>query len=54
MMLMVINASAILWPLSNQLMLLQLAQVVVEKKLKRERQLTRHDLGREGFVAEVS
>ncbi|KAL8526538.1 hypothetical protein ACS0TY_015654 [Phlomoides rotata] len=28
-------------------------QVVVEKKLKRERQLTRHDLGREGFVAEV-
>ncbi|XP_070532577.1 valine--tRNA ligase-like [Ptychodera flava] len=28
-------------------------QVVVEKKLMRERQLTRHDLGREKFVEEV-
>ncbi|XP_046370269.2 valine--tRNA ligase-like [Haliotis rufescens] len=28
-------------------------QVVVEKKLMRERQLTRHDLGRENFVDEV-
>ncbi|KAM2975805.1 hypothetical protein FF1_001925 [Malus domestica] len=28
-------------------------QVVVEKKLMRERQLTRHDIGREKFVAEV-
>lgn len=29
-------------------------QVVVEKKLMRERQSTRHDLGREKFVSEVS
>lgn len=29
-------------------------QVVVEKKLMRERQLTRHDVGRDKFVAEVS
>ena len=29
-------------------------QVVVEKKLMRERKLTRHDLGRENFVSEVS
>ncbi|PPD72092.1 hypothetical protein GOBAR_DD31016 [Gossypium barbadense] len=29
-------------------------QVVVEKKLKRERGLTRHDVGRENFVNEVS
>ncbi|KAF4384717.1 hypothetical protein F8388_004024 [Cannabis sativa] len=28
-------------------------QVVVEKKLMRERKLTRHDLGRENFVSEV-
>ncbi|MEQ2164086.1 hypothetical protein GOODEAATRI_002952 [Goodea atripinnis] len=28
-------------------------QVVVEKKLKRERGLTRHDLGRENFIQEV-
>ncbi|CAB3983281.1 Valine--tRNA ligase [Paramuricea clavata] len=28
-------------------------QVVVEKKLKRERNLTRHDLGRENFVNEI-
>ncbi|KAK6126186.1 hypothetical protein DH2020_040067 [Rehmannia glutinosa] len=28
-------------------------QVVVEKKLMREMKLTRHDVGREGFVAEV-
>ncbi len=28
-------------------------QVVVEKRLKREKQLTRHDLGREKFVEEV-
>ncbi|CAL8359579.1 unnamed protein product [Arctogadus glacialis] len=28
-------------------------QVVVEKKLKRERGMTRHDLGREGFIEEV-
>jgi len=28
-------------------------QVVVEKKLQRERGITRHDLGRENFVAEV-
>ncbi|CAN1779830.1 Valine--tRNA ligase, mitochondrial 1 [Linum perenne] len=28
-------------------------QVVVEKKLMRERQLTRHDVGREQFIAEV-
>ncbi len=28
-------------------------QVVVEKKLKRERGLSRHDLGREKFVDEV-
>ena len=28
-------------------------QVVVEKKLKREKNLTRHDLGREKFVEEV-
>nr|GEU96755.1 valine--tRNA ligase, mitochondrial 1-like isoform X2 [Tanacetum cinerariifolium] len=28
-------------------------QVVVEKKIMRERQLTRHDVGREKFVAEV-
>lgn len=28
-------------------------QVVVEKKLMQERKLTRHDLGREGFVSEV-
>ena len=28
-------------------------QVVVEKKLKRERGLTRHDVGREAFVEEV-
>ena len=28
-------------------------QAVVEKKLKRERNITRHDLGREAFVAEV-
>lgn len=30
-----------------------LLQVVVEKKLKRERGLSRHDVGREAFVAEV-
>lgn len=29
------------------------AQVVVEKKIMRERQLTRHDLGREKFIEEV-
>jgi len=29
-------------------------QVVVEKKLMRERKLTRHDIGRENFVNEVS
>ncbi|KAG6509608.1 hypothetical protein ZIOFF_027608 [Zingiber officinale] len=29
-------------------------QVVVEKKLMRERNLTRHDIGRERFVSEVS
>ncbi|KAL2530928.1 Valine--tRNA ligase [Forsythia ovata] len=28
-------------------------QVVVEKKIMREKKLTRHDIGREGFVAEV-
>ena len=28
-------------------------QVVVEKKLKKDRGITRHDLGREAFVAEV-
>ena len=28
-------------------------QVVVEKKLKKERNLSRHDLGREKFVEEV-
>jgi valyl-tRNA synthetase len=28
--------------------------VVVEKKLMRERKITRHDLGREEFVSEVS
>jgi valyl-tRNA synthetase len=28
-------------------------QVVVEKKLMKERQITRHDLGREQFVEEV-
>lgn len=28
-------------------------QVVVEKKIMRERKLTRHDLGREKFVSEV-
>jgi len=28
-------------------------QVVVEKKLKKERNLTRHDLGRERFIEEV-
>ena len=28
-------------------------QVVVEKKLWRERKLTRHDLGREQFVNEI-
>lgn len=28
-------------------------QVVVEKKIMREKQLTRHELGREKFVAEV-
>lgn len=28
-------------------------QAVVEKKLKRERNITRHDMGREAFVAEV-
>jgi valyl-tRNA synthetase len=31
-----------------------LYQVVVEKKLMRERKLTRHDIGRENFVSEVS
>jgi hypothetical protein len=31
-----------------------LYQVVVEKKLMRERKLTRHDIGREKFVSEVS
>lgn len=30
------------------------SKVVVEKKLMRERHLTRHDIGRENFVAEVS
>jgi valyl-tRNA synthetase len=29
------------------------SQVVVEKKIKRERGLTRHDLGRDAFVQEV-
>ena len=29
-------------------------QVVVEKKLMRDRRSTRHDLGREKFVSEVS
>ena len=29
-------------------------QVVVEKKIMRERKLTRHDVGREEFVSEVS
>jgi len=29
-------------------------QVVVEKKLMRDHHLTRHDLGREKFVSEVS
>ena len=28
-------------------------QVVVEKKLQRERRLTRHDLGRDAFIKEV-
>ncbi len=28
-------------------------QVVVEKKLKREKGLSRHDVGREGFIEEV-
>ena len=28
-------------------------QVVVEKKLKKERNLSRHDLGREAFVDEI-
>jgi len=28
-------------------------QVVVEKKIMRERKLTRHDVGRESFVQEV-
>ena len=28
-------------------------QVVVEKKLQREKGITRHDLGREAFVSEV-
>lgn len=28
-------------------------QVVVEKKLWKERKLTRHDLGREDFVKEI-
>ena len=28
--------------------------MVVEKKIMRERKLTRHDLGREKFVSEVS
>ena len=28
-------------------------QVVVEKKLKKEKNLSRHDLGREKFVEEV-
>ena len=32
---------------------LSFQQVIVEKKLKRERQLTRHDLGREKFLEEV-
>jgi hypothetical protein len=31
-----------------------LYKVVVEKKLMREKNLTRHDLGRENFVSEVS
>lgn len=31
-----------------------LLQVVVEKKLMNEKHLTRHDIGREEFVAEVS
>ena len=30
-----------------------LYQVVVEKKLKRERGLSRHDIGREKFIEEV-
>lgn len=29
------------------------AQVVVEKKIMREKQLTRHDLGREKFIEEA-
>lgn len=32
---------------------INMSQVVVEKKLMQERKLTRHDLGREGFVSEV-
>ena len=28
-------------------------QVVVEKKLMKERKITRHDLGREAFISEV-
>jgi valyl-tRNA synthetase len=31
-----------------------LYKVVVEKKLMREKNLTRHDIGRENFVSEVS
>lgn len=34
-------------------LLCEMTQVVVEKKVMRERNLTRHDLGREKFVAEV-
>lgn len=30
------------------------SQVVVEKKIAKERKLTRHDVGREAFVSEVS
>jgi valyl-tRNA synthetase len=30
-----------------------LMQVVVEKKIMREKQLTRHDLGREKFISEA-
>lgn len=34
--------------------LIAFLQVVVEKKIMRERKQTRHDVGREKFVSEVS
>ena len=41
------------WVTSDYLDGYQSAQVVVEKKLAREEGLSRHDLGREGFVKRV-